>query len=132
MDFNIFNVLSDPLDSDSIDIPITDGTYETGMIAERFRNGVFVIVFFDSAGNIVTPTGGYIEPRMATFIIPGTNQAQWLEPSGGDIKILAMNVKAGDATYTPSLFHGPTVKGKIKLVGIEGADHCKAFFWRTA
>lgn len=131
MEFNIFNVLSNPLNNESIKIPVADGTYETGLISERFRNGIFVIVFFDVDGNIVTPTGGYIEPRMATFIVPGTTQGQWLEPSGGDERILAINVKAGDATYTPSLFHGPTVKGKMKLVGIEGADHCKAFFWRT-
>jgi hypothetical protein len=126
MDYNIFDVKH----NDSIDIPVTDGTYETGLIAERFRNGIFIIVFFDSDGNIVTPTSGMITPRMATFYDNVKKQGQWLT-SSNNVSIRAVDVTADNSNYTPPCFYGPTVKGKIKLEGITGADHCRAFFWRT-
>ena len=134
MDFNLFYILNNPLDNKSIDVSVADGTYETGNIAERFREGVFVIVFFDVDENIVTPTGGTIETQMSPFRVPEKEQYQWLEPSSGDRVINAADVIAGSdgvATYTMPLFIGPSVKGRIILAGITGADHCQAFFWRT-
>jgi hypothetical protein len=131
LDYNVFNVFNDPSDNKSINIPITDGTYETGLIAERFREGVFIIIFFDIAGNIVTPTAGTIKAHMAPFKHPTKDQFQWLEPSSGDITINASSVIAGLALYTLPLFIGPSVKGRMILNGITGADHCQAFFWRT-
>lgn len=127
MSYNVFNIKH----NDSIDIPVTDGVYETDLIDERFRNGVFVIIFFDIDGNIVTPDGGSIEPRMATFINKDTGEGQWLTSSSGDKVVIATDVKAGDADYTLPVFQGPTIKGKMELTGITGADYCRAFFWRT-
>ena len=134
MDFNIFNILNDLSDNNSIDVSVADGTYETGVIAERFREGVFVIVFFDADGNIVTPTAGTITTNMSPYKAAEKQQYQWLAPSCGDAVISATDVVSstdGVARYTLPLFIGPTVKGRMTLSGITGADHCQAFFWRT-
>lgn len=112
-------------------IPITDGIYETDGIPTRFRNGQFIIVFFDANGNLVTPTAGSIKPEMATYYNTLKQEGQWLVASGGDVVINASDVIAGSAEYTPPLFCGPSQKGRMRLSNIAGADHCKAFFWRT-
>ena len=132
MDFyNKFFILNDLSDNESINIPVDDGTYETGIIAERFKEGVFIIAFFDANNNLVTPTGGAIKVEMSPFRNrDNLDQFQWQDPSNGDTPILATNVIAGLAKYTLPLFIGPSVKGRMKLNGIAGADHCQAFFWR--
>ena len=89
-----------------------------------------LLTFHDSAGKLVTPTAGTVTPHMCTYYDNVNKEGQWLAPSGGDLVIDATTAGKGIATYTPSFFSGPAVKGRITLAGIAGADHCRASFWR--
>lgn len=130
MNNDVFNVLSDPQDNESVEVPIADGFYETGLIVDKFRDGALIITFHDSSGNLVTPTAGHVKAEMATYHNTVNDDTQWLTPSSGDYPILAVDVVAGRALYTPPSFRGPSLKGRIELSGIQGASYCKAFFWR--
>lgn len=103
------------------------GTFETLPLSEAFESGVFVIAFFDNAGNNVTPTGGTVKPEMSPI------RGQWHTPSNGVTTINAVDVKAGVATYTIPVFIARAEKGRVILTGITGtATNFEAYFWRIS
>ena len=102
------------------------GTFETEDLSEAFDSGIFVVAFYDNAGNNVTPTGGTIKPEMSPIA------GQWHEPSSGDVTINATDVKAGVATYNIPVFLARAEKGRVILTGITGsATRVEAYFWRS-
>lgn len=114
------------LNNGSEELPVTNGTLLTESNLDLgYDDGVFVISFFDASDDPVTPTAGTIVAEMSPIT------GQWQAPSSGDATIDATTVIAGSATYTMPRFSGPASQGRITLTGITGADHARAFFWRT-
>lgn len=110
-------------------IPVTDGVYSTfNQIGDDIdlgtEAGVFVIAFYDSSGDPVTPSAGTITPEMSPI------SGQWQSASTGDSIIDATTVQAGSATYTMPTFSGPAIEGRVTLSGILGASSAVAYFWR--
>ena len=111
------------------EIPVTDtdgmainGTYLSEDMAEDFQQGAFFIAFYNSDGNIATPTGGTIEVQLSPI------DGQWhsLDRNG---QIEATTV--GElATYVIPAFCTLVRQGRMTLNDIQGAAYCKAFFWR--
>lgn len=111
--------------NDSTELPILDGTYETGDISTDYETGTLTVAFYDSDGNIVTPTGGTIGHAMEAM------DQQWLGASSGDSPIDA-TLCGATATYTIPVYNGPAKKGRVTFTGITGATiaYAKAQFWR--
>ena len=82
---------------------------------------IFFIQFYDANMLPVTPTAGTITPEMSPI------EGQWLKASNQDF------IRAVDTgnNYTPSVFEGPAIDGRVTLSGIVGAVYAKAFFWRA-
>jgi hypothetical protein len=110
-------------------LPIADGTLETDLLEKNLslsdEGGMFVIAFYDVAGDIVTPTAGTIAAEMSPI------KGQWQGPSSGDASINA-SLTGPSATYTMPRFDGPAAQGRLTFSGIAGAgvDHAIAYFWR--
>lgn len=111
-------------------LPVTDGTLSTYQqigddIDIGTETGVFIIAFYDSNGDPVTPAAGTITPEMSP--LPG----QWQRAGTGDAVIDATKVEAGLSTYSMPTFAGPAIEGRLTFAGIAGADSAVAYFWRT-
>ena len=111
-------------------LPVADGTLSTyRQIGDDIdigtETGVFIIAFYDSNGDPVTPTAGTITPEMSPL------QGQWQRAGTGDAVIDATKVEAGLSTYSMPTFAGPAIEGRLTFAGITGADSAVAYFWRT-
>ena len=106
-------------------VPVSDGTYYTeDNMGEGFETAVFIMAFYDSSNNIVTPTGGTVRVEMKPIA------GQWAGPSDGQHTIQANTIDAV-ATYEIPYFKGPAYQGRIVLSGITGtAAYAEAYFWR--
>lgn len=106
----------------SILIPISDATFNTGMLPDGdYANATCWIAFYNADGDIVNPTVGTV-----TFASMGIH-GQW---HTGDI-INASDVIGPVALYTPTIFsNGPVKEVRVTLSGVDVATHFSAFVWR--
>ena len=110
-------------------LPITDGTLSTfNQIGDDIdigtETGVFIVAFYDSNGDPVTPSAGTITPEMSPIAW------QWQQAGSGDLVIDATKVEAGLSTYSMPSFAGPAIEGRLTFAGIAGASSAVAYFWR--
>lgn len=108
--------------SQEVLIPLVDGTFTTGSIPpNEFSNATCWVAFYDSSGNILSPTTGTIDfESMGIY-------GQWLK--NGTIN--AVDVVGPTALYTPVTFsNGPVREVKVTLSGVDVATHFSAFVWR--
>jgi hypothetical protein len=114
--------------NNATELPIADGEYTTAILEDNSSlshpYSFLAVAFYDVNDDIVTPSAGTVEAKMSPI------KGQWLSPSSGD-QLIDATLTGADATYTPPLFHGPALKGKIVFAGIAGASYAKAFFWRA-
>lgn len=122
------NQLFPILNEDGSDIiPTTDGIYYTANMSSSYDNSrQFYIEFFSDA-LAQTP----VSPTAGTFTALGTPMGNvWLSIANGQQN--ANTVTSGInsvATYIPPTLQGRIAKGAVKLEGITGASHAKAYFW---
>lgn len=115
------------LHNGSDELPITDGMYYTGgMSRVLYETGIFSVAFYDSDGNIVTPTDGTIQPRGEL------EKGSFGAPGDGDTTIQASETGA-TFTYSTPVFTGPMQSGRITFASITGENiaYAKATFWRV-
>lgn len=92
-------------------------------LTRHFEVSTFVIVFKNSAGEIVTPTDGLVE----IFFSPV--KGQLYQPHVGRYNFPAST--AGIiATYTQPTFIGPVDAAVMRIENVVGADYFEAFIWR--
>ncbi len=119
---NLFSKKFPVLFNDIDRLPITNGIYFTELMPEDFQQGAFYLQFFDTLGDVVTPSAGTITVQISPI------EGQWhlLDRHG---TIAASSVGA-ISTYTVPVFCALARQGRVQFDGIAGADHCRAFFWR--
>jgi len=110
--------------NDSINIPVEDGEYFTGVLSAARETGTLIVAFYNANDEIVTPTSGTINHSMSPI------EGQWQTSSSGGSPINAVNCGA-NALYEVPVYNGPAIRGRIILTGIVGADYCRAYFWRA-
>ena len=110
-------------------IPVADGDFFANDIDPVYERGQCCLAFYNN-GVLTTPTGGTIRFRAGCVVFDGEPVNQFLTDSQ-DSTIQANTVIAGDATYTPSVFNGPSVRAKMTLSGITGVTHVVAHYLAT-
>lgn len=108
-------------------IPVADGEFFCNDIDPVYERGQCCLAFYNLVNGqpvLVTPTGGTAQFRASCI------RDQFLTDSDNST-IQATAVIAGDATYTPSVFNGPSIRAKVTLDGITGATHVMAHYWAT-
>ena len=107
------------------DIPAEDGTFYTSKMSADFESGTFAIAFYDSNGDIATPTAGTVTHEMSPI------DQQWHEAGTGSLSFDASS-SGPVASYEMPSYIGPAVKGRVTFQGILPADLvAKAYFWRA-
>lgn len=101
---------------------VSAATFYTAAIPRDFNQVTAYLVFYDASGNVVTPTAG-----TAVFEASPDGTAQWLV-SSNSASITVTNVKLGSATYTPPVFSGLVLRGRVTLAGVTGATSFAAWF----
>lgn len=108
-------------------LPIADATLYTASMykPDQSNSTQFYIEFFSDADGLipVTPTAG-------TIAVAGSPLGNNYSPAGNVATITASQCSTPDSTYTPPLFVGRIVKGRISFSGITGALTARAAFWR--
>ena len=104
-------------------IPVADGDFFANDIDPVYERGQCCLAFYNN-GVLTTPTAGTIRFRASCI------SGQFLTDSQ-DSTIQANTVIAGDATYTPSVFNGPSIRAKMTLDGIAGVTHVEAHYFAT-
>lgn len=112
-------------DNDGNKVPCADAVFETDKMSFNEESGVLFIAFYDSNGDIVTPTAGTVTPEGSAI------EGQWLTPSSGDAVIDCTEVIAGSATYTTPVFVGCCERVRITMADVD-ADSFIAFIWKKA
>lgn len=110
-------------------IPVADGTYTTfdkkgSDMDIELENGVMVMAFYNSSGQVVTPSGGTVIPETSPI------EGQWYGPTSGDASIDAETISSETSIYVRPSFFGPAIEGRVTISGVSGADYFKCFFWR--
>lgn len=106
-------------------IPIAAADFFANDIDPVFERGQCCLAFYGADGTtLVTPTAGTIIFRASCI------EGQFLRDSSTST-INAVQVQAGDADYTPSVFNGPATRAKMTLAGITGASFVAAHYWAS-
>ena len=105
-------------------LPPNDATYLTDEMPEDFQMGALYLAFYNSAGSIVTPTGGSVVLELS----PIDGQWHGLTRNG---TINAMTT-GPTATYIVPTFCTLVKWARVRFIGITGADvdHARALIWR--
>lgn len=104
-------------------IPVADGDFFCNDIDPVYERGQCCLAFYNN-GALATPTGGTVRFRASCI------DGQFLTDST-DSTIQADMVAVGNATYTPSVFNGPSIRAKLTLDGVTGVTHVMAHYWAT-
>lgn len=104
-------------------IPVADGDFFCNDIDPAYGRGQCCLAFYNN-GVLTTPAAGTVRFRASCV------DGQFLTDSQ-DSTIQATEVVAGDATYTPSVFNGPSTRAKMTLSGVTGVTHVVAHYWAS-
>lgn len=100
------------------EIPVNDNN----VITDTY----FIIAFYDSSGDLVTPTGGTVAVNAEPI------EGQLLGPSDGDQTFNMSDVRStGLSPYTPPVFVGPIVGLNFTITSPAGATQYSAYAWRA-
>lgn len=107
-----------------IDIPVDNGTFYTGNMSADFEFGTFVIAFYNSNGDIETPSSGTVTHEMSPI------NSQWHEAGAGSLSFDASEA-GSTAVYKMPSYAGPAVQGRVTFQDILPSNlTAKAYFWR--
>jgi hypothetical protein len=110
-------------DSGSIELPI-DGTFTSDLYPIELGKGYIVIAFYDSNGDIVTPSAGTCTVEVSPI------KGQWHNGVSSGDAVIDATLAGAAATYTIPLFEGPQTQARITLASVAGADHAVGYIWR--
>lgn len=103
---------------------VTDGEYFTETLQEDISEAELYFEFYSDASGatVADPTGGTIasagSPLGGNYLAAGSNSTTQASACGVE------------ATYTPPVLDGLTVKGRITLASITGATHMRAVMFK--
>ena len=107
-------------------IPIADGTHYTELMSEDYGDGEVYVALYNSAKTQITGTAG-------TVTFSGTpDDIQYLAASAATtVDATKLKVVGTDSTYTPPVFSGSVVRGRMVLASLAGTDAAYVRAWHV-